>query len=49
VRDTAIYALAKQQNGSWIVSSTTTAEGPDILTNIQNVRFADRTITLANS
>jgi endo-alpha-1,4-polygalactosaminidase (GH114 family) len=42
------YTLAKQANGSWVVTAATTAEGPDTLTNIQRVTFSDKTVTLTN-
>lgn len=42
------YTLTKQSNGSWVVTSATTAEGPDTLTNIQNVTFSDKTVSLTN-
>jgi uncharacterized protein (TIGR01370 family) len=40
------YTLSKQANGAWLVTSGTTAEGPDTLTNIQNVTFSDKTVAL---
>ena len=42
------YTLTKQPNGSWAVTSATTAEGPDTLTNIQSVTFSDKTVSLTN-
>jgi hypothetical protein len=42
------YKLTQQANGSWVVTSSTTAEGPDTLTNIQKVTFPDKTLTLTN-
>ena len=42
------YTLTKQSNGSWVVISATTAEGPDTLKNIQNVTFSDKTVSLTN-
>ena len=42
------YTLVKQSNGSWVVTSFTTAEGPDTLTNIQSVMFSDKTVSLTN-
>jgi hypothetical protein len=42
------YTLTKKSNGSWQVTSATTAEGPDTLTNIQKVTFSDKTVTLTN-
>jgi len=40
------YTTAKQANGSWRITSATTAEGPDTLTNIRKLTFTDKTITL---
>jgi uncharacterized protein (TIGR01370 family) len=42
------YTLTHQSNGAWLVTSARTAEGPDTLTKIQNVRFSDKTISLTN-
>ena len=42
------YTLTKQSNGSWLVTSAATAEGPDTLTNIQKVTFSDKTVSLTN-
>jgi len=42
------YTLTKQGNGSWIVTSATTAEGPDTLTNIQKITFSDKTVSLTD-
>lgn len=43
------YTITQQLDGSWLVISATTAEGPDRLTNIQNLVFSDRQITLSAS
>lgn len=40
------YTVTKQPNGSWLVTSKSTAEGPDTLTNIQVLVFSDQQITL---
>jgi len=40
------YTVIQQPNGSWLVTSATTAEGPDTLTHIQNIQFSDKTIGL---
>jgi uncharacterized protein (TIGR01370 family) len=40
------YTVTKQTGGSWTVTSSATAEGPDTLRNIQSVVFTDKTITL---
>ena len=40
------YTVSKQSDGSYLVTSATTAEGPDTLTNIQILQFADTTMTL---
>ena len=40
------YTVTKQSNGSWLVTSKATAEGPDTLTNIQVLVFSDQQITL---
>ena len=37
----ANYAIASQSNGDWLVTSTSTAEGPDTLKNVQLLQFAD--------
>ena len=42
------YTVVKQSNGTWVITSFTTAEGPDTLTNIQSVTFSDQTLTLTN-
>jgi uncharacterized protein (TIGR01370 family) len=42
------YTLVKQSSGSWVVTSSTTAEGPDTLKNIQSVMFSDKTVSLTN-
>jgi cysteinyl-tRNA synthetase len=40
------YAVIKQTDGSYLVTSAATAEGPDNLTNIQILQFADQTMNL---
>lgn len=40
------YTVTQQPNGSWLVTSKATAEGPDTLTNIQILQFSDQQITL---
>jgi Ca2+-binding RTX toxin-like protein len=40
------YVLTKLPNGSWTVTSASTAEGPDTLTNVQRITFVDQTIDL---
>jgi uncharacterized protein (TIGR01370 family) len=40
------YTVVKQANGSYLVTSQLTAEGPDTLTNIQTLQFSDQSITL---
>jgi uncharacterized protein (TIGR01370 family) len=40
------YNLAKQADGSWLVTSSATAEGPDKLTNIQTLVFSDQRVIL---
>jgi hypothetical protein len=40
------YTISKQANGSYLVTSKSTAEGPDTLTNIQTLVFSDQQITL---
>jgi hypothetical protein len=40
------YTFAKQSNGSWLVTSASTAEGPDTLTNVQVLQFSDKQVTL---
>jgi uncharacterized protein (TIGR01370 family) len=40
------YTVAKQSDGSYLVTSTSTAEGPDKLTNIQILQFSDTQMTL---
>jgi Ca2+-binding RTX toxin-like protein len=35
------YTVTKQSNGSYLVTSAATAEGPDTLTNIQILQFSD--------
>jgi hypothetical protein len=40
------YTITQQPNGSWLVTSNATAEGPDTLTNIQILQFSDQQITL---
>jgi uncharacterized protein (TIGR01370 family) len=38
------YTVAKQADGSYLVTSNSTAEGPDTLTNIQIIQFSDQSI-----
>ena len=40
------YSVSKQSNGSYLVTSQATAEGPDTLTNIQVLQFADQSMNL---
>ena len=40
------YSVTQKSNGSWLVTSAATAEGPDTLTNIQILVFSDQQITL---
>ena len=40
------YTVTHQADGSWLVTSPSTAEGPDKLTNIQTLVFSDQQITL---
>lgn len=40
------YSIVKQSDGSWIVRSSATAEGPDTLKNIQSLKFTDKTVSL---
>jgi endo-alpha-1,4-polygalactosaminidase (GH114 family)/tRNA A-37 threonylcarbamoyl transferase component Bud32 len=40
------YSIAQQVDGSWIVTSGTTAEGPDKLYNIQKLVFSDKQVDL---
>ena len=40
------YSIAKQSNGSYVVTSPSTAEGPDTLTNIQILQFSDQQVAL---
>ena len=40
------YTVSQQSHGSWLVTSATTAEGPDKLTNIQVLVFSDQQIEL---
>jgi hypothetical protein len=40
------YTVTQQSNGSWLVTSASTAEGPDTLTNIQILQFSDTQMTL---
>jgi hypothetical protein len=40
------YTIAKQSNGSYLVTISATAEGPDVLTNVQNLQFTDKIVTL---
>jgi uncharacterized protein (TIGR01370 family) len=41
------YTVTQQADGSWLVTSAATAEGPDTLRNIQSLVFADQTVALA--
>ncbi len=41
------YTVTQQADGSWLVTSAATAEGPDTLRNIQSLVFADQTVPLA--
>jgi endo-alpha-1,4-polygalactosaminidase (GH114 family) len=41
------YTVTKQPDGSWVVVSGVTAEGPDTLKNIQSIQFSDKTIPLS--
>jgi hypothetical protein len=40
------YSVTRQADGSYVVTSQSTAEGPDVLTNIQAIKFADQLQTL---
>lgn len=40
------YSITQQVDGSWIVTSGTTAEGPDKLSNIQKLVFSDKQVDL---
>jgi uncharacterized protein (TIGR01370 family) len=40
------YTVTQQSDGSWLVTSAATAEGPDTLTNIQILQFSDKQMTL---
>jgi len=40
------YTFTKQSDGSWLVTSASTAEGPDTLTNIQVLQFSDKQVAL---
>jgi hypothetical protein len=40
------YTVTKQSDGSYLVTSASTAEGPDKLTNIQILQFSDTQMTL---
>jgi hypothetical protein len=40
------YTVTQQSNGSWLVTSASTAEGPDTLKNIQTLQFSDTQMTL---
>jgi uncharacterized protein (TIGR01370 family) len=37
----ASYSIAPQSDGSWLVTGSATAEGPDVLKNVQHLVFAD--------
>jgi hypothetical protein len=41
------YTIARQADGSFVVTSATTAEGPDTLRSIQKLVFADKQIALS--
>ncbi len=43
------YKIVSRGDGALIVSSSATAEGPDTLTNIQQIVFTDRTIATFNA
>jgi hypothetical protein len=45
----ANYTIAPQGDGSCIVSSASTAEGPDSLRNVQTLVFSDRQLALAQT
>ena len=40
------YTVTKQSDGSYLITSSATAEGPDTLTNIQILQFADQSMNL---
>ena len=40
------YSITKQADGTWLVQTSVTAEGPDILSKIQKLIFADKEINL---
>jgi serine/threonine protein kinase len=40
------YSITQLAGGSWLITSGTTAEGPDKLTNIQKLIFSDKQIAL---
>jgi endo-alpha-1,4-polygalactosaminidase (GH114 family) len=40
------YSVVRQADGSYVVTSGTTAEGPDTLRNVQKLVFADRQVDL---
>jgi hypothetical protein len=40
------YSVTVNADGSLLVTSSVTAEGPDTLTNIQQIQFADTTVTV---
>jgi endo-alpha-1,4-polygalactosaminidase (GH114 family) len=42
------YTVLAQADGSWLVTSKATAEGPDTLRNIQTLKFADVQVPLAS-
>jgi cysteinyl-tRNA synthetase len=46
---TSNYTIANQADGSVLVTSASTAEGPDTLRNIQFVQFTDKTVAINSS
>ena len=42
------YTIVKQSDESYLVTSRSTAEGPDRLTNIQTLKFSDQSINLSS-
>jgi hypothetical protein len=40
------YTVTQQADGTWLVTSKSTAEGPDTLSNVTVLQFSDRKITL---
>lgn len=41
------YTITRQPDGSWLVVSRSTAEGPDTLKNVQTLVFSDQQVSLA--